>query len=131
MPGYALQLARFDAEARAHALEAALADWHKNNSPHARAKLGLARAQWGYDGYDPEAALAALRAALDSKAAAGWPESDQAYLQQRIAQLEYQMAEQAEEAVLAAENQRLQQALQEAEDKLRAITEIEKTLGEE
>lgn len=131
MAGYALQLSSFDAEARAHALEAAMADWQETNSAHARAKLGLARGQGGYAGYDPVAAVADLRAALATDAAAQWAAYDRAFLSLRAAQLENRLAQQASQAELAAENEYLRHALQEAEGKLQAITEIEKTLGQE
>lgn len=118
---YAAELARLDSTGRRDALEEALARWEETEDPRAQARVGLARGQWGHDGYDPMAAAENLKAALAAESAA-WEELERAFLELRAAQLSYL-------SVREGEVKRTRQELDEARRKLRAITDIERTLG--
>lgn len=125
---YAARLATLDAAGRSQALIAAEADWQAEKNPEARARLGLARAQWGHPEHDPKAAAEDLAAALSAESA-DWPAYDRAFLSLRIRQLERDLDRRRTHEQLARENERLRQALDEAERKLRALSEIEEQIG--
>lgn len=118
---YAAELARLGSAERRAALDEAQARWEKTEDPRDRARVGLTRGQWGHDGYDPMTAAEDLEAALAAESA-DWEEAERAFLELRAAQLSYL-------SVREGEIKRARQELDEAQRKLRAITDIERTLG--
>lgn len=127
---YARSLNGMNAEEREAALHEALQRWEQTRKPRDRARAGLARGQWGHDGYDPTAAAEDLRSALAADSAY-WRRTEHSFLELRAAQLTH-LAEREGELNSAREaNAQLQQALDEARRKLQAITDIERTLGQE
>lgn len=128
LAGYAERLASLDPAERGQALAQARDAWERRETPTTRARLGLARGQWGHDGHDPTAAREDLNAAL-SDPDASWPAAERAFLHLRIRQLKRHTAERRDQNQLVSENRRLQRKLEDAERKLRAISEIEEDLG--
>lgn len=125
---YAASLTRLDAAGRDEALTRAQHRWRLTQNPRDRARLGLARGQWGHDGYDPAAAAEDLEQALAARAA-NWRDDERRFLALRAAELAYLAAREAELTETQKDSKRLRQALDDAQRKLQAITDIERSLG--
>lgn len=127
--GYAAWLVDLDPEERRQALAEARQRWERTGDPRDRARLGLARGQWGHEGYAPTAAVADIRHALAADGAR-WTETERRFLSLRAAELAYLAEREGDMARLRRERAELEASLQEASRKLRAITDIERSLGE-
>ncbi|MDN5862875.1 MAG: hypothetical protein L0H19_05445 [Salinisphaera sp.] len=127
LPGFAYTLANADGNTLEQTLAATQKSWQTHPTARGQARLGLTRGQWGYDGYDPAAAAEHLAKALQH--AESWPSYDRAFVRWRLVQLQHAIDSSDQQGALAAKNQQLQQRLDEARGKLRAITEIERELG--
>jgi hypothetical protein len=125
---YASSLAQTDAAGRQQALAEAQHRWRLTQNPRELARLGLARGQWGHDGYDPGAAAENLEQALAARSA-NWSTDERHLLALRSAELAYIAERENALAHARQDHKRLQQALDDARRKLQAITDIERSLG--
>lgn len=125
---YASSLTRLDAAERGEAMVEAQHRWRLTQNPRDRARLGLARGQWGHDGYDPAAAAEDIAAALAGQTA-NWSDDERRFLELRQAQLTYLAQREDELARARQERAQLRRALDDAQRKLQAITDIERSLG--
>lgn len=126
--GYAEHLATLAPDERDETLAEARSEWQHRQTPMTRARLGLARSQWGHDGYAPEAAREDLNAALSDESAT-WSATERAFLNLRLHQLKRQVTQRRERRDLVGDKRRLQRSLENAKRKLEAISEIEEDLG--
>ena len=127
--GYAARLIDLEPEERRQAVAEARQRWERTGDPRDRARLGLARGQWGHEGYAPTAAVPDIRHALAADGVR-WNETERRFLNLRAAELAYLAEREGDMARLRQERTELETSLQEARRKLRAITDIERSLGE-
>lgn len=125
---YASSLTQMAAAGRQQALADAQRHWRLTQNPRDLARVGLARGQWGHDGYDPAAAAEDLEQALAGRSA-NWNANERRFLALCAAELAYLAERETELAQTRNDKTRLQRALDEARRKLQAITDIERSLG--
>lgn len=126
--GYAARLVDLEPQERRQALAEAKRRWERTGAPRDRARLGLARGQWGHTGYDPSAAVTDIRHALAANRVK-WNESERRFLNLRAAELAYLAEREGDLDRMRQERAEVEASLREARRKLRAITDIERSLG--
>ena len=126
---YAEQLAAADADRRQTALAEARKQWQDQPDPMATARLGLAEGQWGHPDADAAAAADHIEQALNDPEA-DWTPSVRGFLSVRAATLRHIASLEQAQREARGERDELARALNEARDKLDAITNIERNLGE-